>query len=336
MGRTRTKYLNLPEGMYRRTQKSGKVYYYMRQADRKEVALGSDYILALKKYSEAKVNTRVEAHVTFKAVAERYQREVIPLKGMATQKTNLAHLKHLVEFFTNPTPAPLEAITPQIVYKYMDWRKGSPVVANKEKTLLHHIWKHAVRWGYTSKPNPCEQVESFKESGRDYYIEDAEYELALKYADAPTRDALEMMYLTGQRPADALKMQEGDIKGNELHITQNKTGKKLRMEIKGALKELIDRIMERKANHKVRSLYLICNNEGHKLTLIALTKRWWTLREKHPEITFQLRDLRAKAATDKAESHDPYTAQKQLGHEDISMTKHYIRNRKGDKVEPTK
>lgn len=52
---------------------------------------------------------------------------------------------------------------------------------------------------------------------------------------------------------------------------------------------------------------------------------------------FQLRDLRAKAGTDKADSAgDIRQAQRQLGHTSVAMTKHYVRNRRGDKVGPTR
>ncbi|MCX8566757.1 MAG: Phage integrase family protein [Glomeribacter sp. 1016415] len=52
---------------------------------------------------------------------------------------------------------------------------------------------------------------------------------------------------------------------------------------------------------------------------------------------YQFRDLRAKAGTDRAElSGDIRRAQKQLGHTSIKMTEHYVRNRRGEKVEPTK
>ncbi|CAE6839529.1 hypothetical protein LMG22931_07182 [Paraburkholderia nemoris] len=52
---------------------------------------------------------------------------------------------------------------------------------------------------------------------------------------------------------------------------------------------------------------------------------------------FQFRDLRAKAGTDKAESSgNIQAAQLQLGHKSLKITAHYVRERKGDKVGPTK
>lgn len=52
-------------------------------------------------------------------------------------------------------------------------------------------------------------------------------------------------------------------------------------------------------------------------------------------MSFQFRDLRAKAGTDKANAKDLREAQKQLGYETIQMTEHYVRNRLGENVEPT-
>lgn len=50
---------------------------------------------------------------------------------------------------------------------------------------------------------------------------------------------------------------------------------------------------------------------------------------------FQLRDLRAKAGTDKEESQGIMAAQAMLGHKSPSMTRKYVRNRKGKLVDPT-
>jgi hypothetical protein len=55
------------------------------------------------------------------------------------------------------------------------------------------------------------------------------------------------------------------------------------------------------------------------------------------EFEFQMRNLRAKAGTDKAESSgDILQARDRLGHRTVVMTEQYIRNRKGKKVSPTK
>ncbi|TFW35840.1 hypothetical protein E4O92_01125 [Massilia horti] len=48
---------------------------------------------------------------------------------------------------------------------------------------------------------------------------------------------------------------------------------------------------------------------------------------------FQFRDLRAKAGTDKEEQQGMHAAKDQLGHASETMTRRYIRYRKGNYVE---
>lgn len=86
------------------------------------------------------------------------------------------------------------------------------------------------------------------------YVEDSQCRALWAAADEPTRDAIDLAYLTGQRPADTLKFKETDIRGGVLLVAQNKTGKRLRIAIIGELAKVIDRIMERKRVYKVRNL----------------------------------------------------------------------------------
>jgi integrase len=260
--------------------------------------------------------------------------EVIPTKAAETQHGNLKELKYLLEFFDNP-PAELDQIQPIHIRQYLDWRKNSQVRANREKALFSHIWNKAREWGYTALANPCLGIKGYKESGRDVYVEDNEYQAVWNCADQPLRDAMDLAYLTGQRPADTLRFQETDIREGVLFVLQNKTKERLRVAITGKLADVIENILERKREHKIRSLSLVCNEEGKALSKYALRSRFDKARAK-AGVQFQFRDLRAKAGTDKADSTDMREAQKQLGHKTISMTEHYVRKRRGETVDPTK
>ncbi len=344
MGRKPSKNSNLPSHMRARKSKgkSGKVWYYFDTGGkpRKEIPLGDDYALAIKKWAELKVN--VKSHhpqiVTFRYVAERYIKEVIPAKSPQTQKDNHKELLWLLKFFDNP-PAPLDKIKPIHIRQYLDWREAK-VRANREKALFSHVWNKAREWGYTNLQNPCAGIHGASEKGRkNIYIENEIFDAVYQAASVPLKDAMTLAYLTRQRPADMLKMRETDIVDSSIQITQAKTDKKLRISIEGELLVLMNKIMARKTGYKIRSLYLIVDEIGQRFTYSMLRNHFDKAREKAgiTKTDFQFRDLRAKAGTDKAESSgDIRQAQRQLGHSSVVMTETYIRDRKGDKTTPTK
>lgn len=111
------------------------------------------------------------------------------------------------------------------------------------------MFNFARECGYTDSPNPCAGIKGHKETGRDRYIEDEEFLAVWNKAHYTVQDAMDLAHLTGQRPADLLKLNRSDIRDGLLWFTQNKTGKKLRIEIVGELHSLIERILSRK--HRV-------------------------------------------------------------------------------------
>lgn len=340
MGRKPTVNSNLPPKM-RARKRGAKVWYYYDAGGkpRKEMPLGCDYAMAVKKWAELEIDaipqhTRI---ITFRYVSERYVKEVMPNKALATQKDNLRELDQLYKFFDNP-PVPLDQIEPINIRQYIDWR--GTIRANREKALFSHIWNKAREWGYTNLPNPCAGIRGHKETGRkSVYIDDSLYSAVYDVASQPLRDAMDLAYLTGQRPSDVLKMTEHDIQDGAITVTQNKTGARLRISIEGGLSDLITRIMKRKSSHKIRSFYLLVDDNGQRMLLRTLQGHFFRARELAgiDANSFQFRDLRAKAATDKTESSgDIRQAQQQLGHSTITMIERYVRGRKGAKVKPTK
>ncbi len=342
MGRKPSKNKNLPKGMRARHRPSGTHYYLDTGATpRKEIPLGKDYVLAVQKWAElTKANESASQLITFRYAAEGYIRDRLPAKAPRTQQDNLHELSWLYKFFDNP-PSPLEQIDPIHVRQYLDWRVKAKVRANREKALFSTIWNYAREKGLTNRENPCKGVKGYKETGRDIYIDDELLELVYKFAESPLQNALDLAYLTGQRPADVLKLRRSDIKDGALWVKQNKGGAKVRVNIEGKL----DRVLESISNAKVTSLKLLNNIKGEPLTKYMLRGAFDRARaaaiETHPELAkeikaFQFRDLRAKAGTDKEETQGMNAAQAQLGHTTPTMTAHYVRHRKGKLVNPTK
>lgn len=326
MGRRRTKNFDLPP----RVHLKGKMYYYVTtDSPRKWRKLHADLAIAKRMWAEIEGEQVNPLDYTFHGIAARYRKDVIPTKAPQTQRDNERELQKLEAVFGS---MPIDAIKPHHIKRYLEERgKTAKVRANREKALFSHVFNYAREHGFTDSPNPCAGVKGHRETGRDKYIEDAEYLAVWNCADYTIQDAMDLAYLTGQRPADLLKLNRSDIRDGMLWFTQNKTGKKLRIEIVGELKLLIDRILSREHSKKGGDA-LLQDGNGQRLTTGALRSRFDKARE-IAGVDFQFRDIRAKAATD---TEDLTRAQRLLGHKTRTMTEHYTRNRKGDKVSPLK
>ncbi len=245
----------------------GVVHYYYDHGGkpRREEPLGPDYGLAIQKWADYErsryAKEKLAEVITFRYVADRYRAVVMPTKSPATQACNARELKQLLDFFDDP-PGPLDAIAPMHVRKYLIHRSSSPVRANREKALLSHLWNFARDADYTNLANPCAGIKGNKEKARDVYVDDATYLAFWTAADQPLRDAMDLAYLTGQRPADVLRMQETDVRDGSLELTQAKTGAKLRIGVTGELADLLARISERKRGYAVRAMRLIVDEDG--------------------------------------------------------------------------
>lgn len=323
-----------------RARKRGAVTYYFYDhggKPRKETPLGTDYGLAVKKWAELERASSLPAPavVLFKHVADAYRRDVIPTKAERTQQDNAKELANLLEFFNDP-PAPFESIKPGDVMDYLKWRKASPVRAQREKALLSHIWNWARGERYTDLPNPCAGIKAKGSKGRDQYIEDDEYRAIWEAGSATLRDAMDLAYLTGQRPADVLRMDETHIRDEVIKVRQGKTGTKLRVALVGGLNDVLARIRQRKNGYKIYCTRLVVNQYGRPVGVNALSRHWKAACVAAGVNGYQFRDLRAKAATDTEEATgNVRDSQRQLGHASVTMTEHYTRNRKGAKVMPT-
>lgn len=339
MGRKPSKNLNLPRSLRVKKTSRGKMHYYydMGGKPRRWIPLGSDFVDALRRYADIEQSRpRNLELLTFRDVATRYVRDVLPQKARETQRTNMIQLANLYRFFDSP-PAPIESVRPVHIRGYLDWRKQSPIAANREIALFSHIFNKAREWGATDRPNPCAGIRKHREIGRDTYVDDVTYQAVWTKADIPLREAMDLAYLTAQRVADVLKIDEHDVRDGVVHIRQNKTGSQVRIQVTGRLAQLLTSISERKSQFIRPATQLIVDEFGEPLSRSALRSRFDRARSAAdvPKDSFQFRDLRAKAGTDKEHGSDIRSAQALLGHGSVAMTEHYVRKR-GQSVGPTK
>ncbi|MDR0233378.1 MAG: tyrosine-type recombinase/integrase, partial [Zoogloeaceae bacterium] len=328
MGRKPTVNLNLPAGMRVKHGAKGRAWYYLdtgvgADGKRRWLPLGSDYPDALRRYAD-KVATVSAPALTVPEMLTAWQLATLHEHALRTQRDIEKSIKRLLEFFGSP-PAPVDAIEPHHIRQYLDWRTGK-IQANREIAWFSAAWNWARGAGKTRLPNPAQGVKRNKERGRDIYIEDEELAAIMAYADTPLREAMELAYLTGQRPCDLREIMETDIRGDVLHLQQDKTNAKVRIEIVGDLSELIERIHARKRGISgVVSTSLLVKENGQPLRRDAMRYRYDKARKAaataYPNLAarirkIQFRDLRAKAASD---VENLRRAQKLLGHKTQAM-----------------
>lgn len=346
--------LDLPPRMIRRnaTLKSGKIwtgyYYNGRDANgkRKEIPLGGDLDQAKVEWARLERRAPPKPNHLLGALFDRYVKEIIPTKGLRTQSDNMKELKQLRKAFEK---APIDSITPQIVAQYRDARTAK-VRANREIALLSHIFTIAREWGLTSNANPCFGVRRNKEKPRDYYAGEIVWNAVYTEAVQELKDAMDLAYLTGQRPADVLKVATTDLSAGFLMVKQGKTEKKLRLQleeagVQSALSAFINDLQERRALSGIKTSRLITNTSGLRMSQQMLRNRWDEAREKAAIKAgangdsalailirqFQFKDIRPKAASEIELAH----ASRLLGHSTEDMTKKVYR-RVGEIVKPTK
>ncbi len=323
MGRRRQSNFDDPP----RFHKKGKTWYHVSGTlPRVWTKLSKDRAEALRLWAQREGVREDDSTKLFSVIAKRYMREILPSKSIRTQRDNEKELVNLLKVFAH---MPIDAILPMHVREYLDIRgQVAQVRANREKALFSHIFNKAREWGYTAAQNPCQGVKGFKETGRTRYVTDAEFDQVKAHAHYTVVDAMDLALLTGQRPADVLKIKRTDIRDGALWVVQNKTGARLGIEITGHLAAIIERINQRPK--KAISPYLIQDENGQPLSQFALRSRFDKARTL-AKVDFQFRDIRAKAATD---TGDLAHSQKLLAHKNRDMTEHYVKSRIGERVKP--
>jgi hypothetical protein len=163
--------------------------------------------LALQKYAELAIPQHAESNIKFGDALQRYLTEAVPTLSTHTQHKHFSHAKHVGAFFST---APIDEIRPMLIRQFLDRHKATPTTANRCKRMVSRVWNHARGWSYTNGPNPCQGTAGLSLPERIVYISDAVFEAVYAYASAPSRDAMDLAYRAGQRPADALLMSEQD------------------------------------------------------------------------------------------------------------------------------
>jgi integrase len=319
---------NLPPRMRARCR--GKVVYYYYDTGgkpRHEIPLGSDYILAVQQWAtlhqKAPTVQMTVAWLIGRYMASPSYQDL----GAGTQADYRYALDKLIEAFGD---APLDQVKPSHVVLYIEKRTAtSKHRALREKAVLSMLYSWAIEREFC-KFNPAGVVKTKRLPGRKHvYIHDEMLDAVYEQAPQDLRDAIDLAYYIGQRPADLLSMTLIKIRDGFLEYRQGKTNTPQRIAINDELAALLKRIELRKAEHQVVSMYLLVNERGQKMTKAMLRYRFEAARLAAgiAGIDFQFRDLRRKSGSDLRDQAGLDAAQDLLGHSSQAMTEHYTAGR---------
>lgn len=342
MGRRRTRNHGLPPHLAQK----GRSFYYVTNGARRWIPLGSDYALALAQWARLEGKPVPVQSRTFAALARWYREKFGKAAADGTFELLRETERDLAAVELVFGPSPFETITPADVKTYLTGRmsrkrlkdgevaRPAPTRANREIARLSHAINMAREHGLTNMPNPCTGVTRNAEAGRTRYAEDQEVDAIYEAGDDLLRDAMDLLYFTGQRPGDTVRTMRRHIVDGVLRVRQSKTGTMVPILVEGDLAAAIERMLGR--SRKAVSAYLIADVNGQPLTYWMLERRWREARAaaatKMPSVAdLQMRDIRGKAATDVG---DLAHAQALLGHKTRAMTEKYVKQRAGTRVKP--
>lgn len=322
--------------------------------------LGDDYLEALAKYGQKTGITKTCR--TLSDVFRRYKTEItpLPLRNRARTKEALDNELRTIDRFDRVFGhMQQDALTQQHLYKYIDERvddrkefkhlnKPAPSAARHDVRFLKKVLIKGIRWG-AGTTNAVQNLELDPEPTNTRDVTDAQYEAVYRLANVRVQIAMDLADIIGQRRGDILGIRlDQHVTADGILMRQGKTGKLLLIEWSDGLRAVYDRAIALKPD--IPKQYLLRNREGQPYTPRGFGAMWQKLMRKvtrpgkdgSPPILaerFKFRDLRRKAATDKAIATTEEEAQQLLAHSDVKTTrKHYLapRAEKPRRVKPVR
>lgn len=153
--------------------------------------------------------------------------------------------------------APINDLRRQHIQKVLDNGLPSPSAHNIFLAVLGVVYRHARKQGKTDL-RPTQDFDKLDTGSHSAWPEPV-LDAALQSKHDRVRLATHLLFFTGQRIGDVMKMRWSDVRGDEIHVVQQKTDKSLWIPM---LAELRDEL----ARTPKRGLTIITNQDGNPMT----------------------------------------------------------------------
>lgn len=120
-------------------------------------------------------------------------------------------------------------LTPPIVRKLIEAKAGKPTAANRLRSILRLLMRHAIETGIRND-DPTRDVRKVRHRAQGFAAWGEEHIEAFRarwQLGTRARLAMELLLCTGQRRSDVIRMGRQHVHGDMIEVTQQKTGRRL-------------------------------------------------------------------------------------------------------------
>lgn len=274
-------------------------WYDMRGTGKPDVALGTDYALAIQQWDKLTNHIPLTRGRLQEAI-DRWRDEVLPTYAVSgTRAQYKTNLKYIEPVFGR---AGWHEITLPVLRQYLD-KRTHKTQGNRELALLSIIWNKARLWGLTELAWPAVGVRGWKnpENKRQVEVTDDLFNAVYKHADRLLRDSMDIATATGMRIGDVrtIVMPVGGV----LRFRASKTGKWAEFDV--AQSPVLSALVARREAMKAHSVMLLTTDTGRQASERMLLERWNKAKAaagvEYPSLADALaglynRDMRKRAA----------------------------------------
>jgi integrase len=217
----------------------------------------------------------------------------------------------------------LEQIKPRNIAEMKLKKAHMPQTANLLLTVARQIFQYYVDMQLLDS-NPCVGIKPLKTRKRTRLLSREEYGRIYERADSQLRCLMDLLYFTGQRVMDVLKVRYADFGPSGISFHQQKTGARLVVRWTPELRDVVDGT--RLGTRHIKATTLFHNRRGKVPSYDVINQAWLKACREAGVEDAQMRDIRAMAATEVYKRDGIKAAQAFLGHTTEQMTLRYLRD----------
>ncbi|WP_018984135.1 tyrosine-type recombinase/integrase [Salinimonas chungwhensis] len=319
MGRPRKEVnKSLPVGMY--YNEKGKTFY-LRSANSGDINLGKVKATAIQKYYHA-IDRECEGFIVADLI-ERYMEEISPTLSVSTHKTSIPRARKLLVAFGD---FPLEDLKTKDIQKYLDYRRKTPVDANRTVALLSSMYTAAERWGYIDRV-PFKKIKFHKEEPRKRIVKMSEIDIFKEFCPSWMCLFIDLKFSTGLRQKDIRELTTENWNPSvglmvQASKSQHRTCFDKCIELVSLIEEIERAAATRWKKGTATPKPLFPNKKGGAYTPSGFQSMWQkrmqkALKSGKLKERFREHDIRAMAATNRPDLED---ARRLMGHKEASTT----------------